>query len=217
VERDALMRMLAERIVAVARPHPVRVAIDGVDGVGKTMFAEELSHAVAGRGREFIRASVDGFHHPRRVRYRLGPSSPEGYFRDSFNYAALTGELLVPLGPGGTRRYRRAVFDYRTDAKVTAPLETAVEDAILLVDGIFLHRHELRSHWDLSVFLAAPFDVTIARVAARDGSSADVNAPENRRYVEGQQLYLKTCDPRRAATIVINHEDLLAPEVISVK
>ena len=95
------------------------------------------------------------------------------------------------------------------------PFEAADEDAILLFDGVFLHRPELLSYWDLSIFLDAPFGVTIPRAAARDGSSSDVSAPENRRYVEGQQLYLQTCDPKRAATIVIDYENLSAPMVVT--
>jgi len=215
MKRSILIEMLAERIVGVSCSHPVRVAIDGVDGVGKTRLADELVNPVESQGRPVIRASIDGFHNPRSVRYRLGRTSPEGYFRDSFNCAALTSVLLAPLGPGGTRLYRRAVFDYRIDSELATPLETASQDAILLFDGVFLHRPELLSYWDLSIFLDAPFEVTIARAAGRDGSSPDVNAPENRRYVEGQQLYLRTCEPRRAASIVIDNQDLASPELVA--
>ena len=214
VKRSALIEILAERIAGVRCPHPVRVAIDGVDGVGKTTLADELSVALSSCERPVIRATVDGFHNPRSVRYRLGRNSAEGYFRDSFNYPALTTVLLDPLGPGGTRRYRRAVFSYRTDSEVTIPFETADEDAILLFDGVFLHRPELLSYWDLSIFLDAPFEVTIPRAAARDGSSSDVSAPENRRYVEGQQLYLQICDPKSTASIVVNYENLSSPMVV---
>lgn len=215
--RSTLIEMLADRIARVTCSHPARVAIDGVDGVGKTTLADELADAVSTYGRPVIRASVDGFHNSRSIRYRLGRNSPEGYFRDSFNYSALTSVLLAPLGPGGTRRYRRAVFDYRIDSEVAMPFETADEDAILLFDGVFLHRPELLSYWDLSIFLEAPFEVTISRAAGRDGSSSDVNAPENRRYVEGQQLYFQTREPRRAAAIVINNESLSSPYVVTVE
>ena len=213
MKRSTLIEMMAERIVEVLCPHPVRVGIDGVDGVGKTTLADELADAVRTHGRPVIRASIDGFHNPRSVRYRLGRSSPEGYFRDSFNHAALTTVLLAPLGPNGTRLYRRAVFDYRTDSELATPFERAAQDAILLFDGVFLHRPELVSYWGLSFFLDAPFEVTIARAAGRDGSAPDVNAPENRRYIEGQELYLRSCDPKRRATIVINYDDLASPEV----
>ena len=217
MKRAALIEMLAERTLSVSCPHPVRVAIDGVDGAGKTRLADELADNLKTCGRQVIRASVDGFHNPRSVRYLRGRHSAEGYFLDSFNYSALTTALLTPLGPNGTRRYRRAVFDYRTDSEVTTPFEMAGEHAILIFDGIFLHRAELLSFWDLSVFLDAPFKVTIPRVAVREGTSSDLSAPENRRYVEGQQLYLQTCEPMIAATIVINNENLSSPEVVTAR
>ena len=215
MQRTELLDTLARRIVDVRRSHPVRVAIDGVDGVGKTTLADELAFVVSRHDRPVIRASIDGFHHPRSVRYRMGRSSAEGYFRDSFDHAALTEALLAPLGRGGTREYRRAVFDYRTDAPVWHPVETAAENAILLFDGIFLHRPELAGYWDMSIFLDAPFEITVARMGARGGTSTDLHAPENRRYVEGQELYLHSCEPRRRATLVVNNADLAAPRLVS--
>lgn len=214
MDRPTLIQRLAEEIVRIRRPHPVRVAIDGVDGVGKTTLANELSEPIRRLGRPAIRASVDGFHNPRSVRYRLGRQSPGGYFLDSFNYAALTAVLLVPLGPGGSRKYRRVVFDYRSDSEVSTPFETAPEDAVLLFDGIFLLRPELRAYWDFTVFVEAPFEVTVPRAAQRDGSSPDIDANDNRRYVEGQKLYFQSCEPKRRATIVINNRDLASPEII---
>src|SRR5919201_5401716 len=123
--RAVVIRELADRIETVRRPHPVRVAIDGVDAAGKTTLADELAAVLRGRGREVIRASIDGFHRPRAERYRRGELSPEGYYHDSFDYNAVREAIL---GPGG----------------VQAPL-----NSILLFDGIFLLRPELTEHWDL--------------------------------------------------------------------
>jgi uridine kinase len=217
MDRASLIQLLPDRIVRVQRPHPLRVAIDGVDGVGKTNFTDELVEPIRSLSRPVIRSSIDGFHHPRSVRYRLGRQSPEGYFRDSFNYPALKEVLLAPLGPGGSRKYRQAGSDYRTDSEVIFPEEIAPTDAVLLFDGIFLLRPELRGHWDFAIFLDAPFEVTVRRAARRDGSFPKVNAPENRRYVEGQKLYLRSCDPKRLATVVIDCEDLSAPGIIAVE
>ena len=209
--RDQLIETLAGEIVALERPHPTRVGIDGVDGAGKTTFADELVEPIRRRGRSVIRASVDCFHQPRALRYARGRDSPEGYFRDSFDYERVGACLLDPLGPGGSLHYRIAAFDHRTDSPVESPLELAEPNAILLFDGIFLHRPELVDAWDLSVFLATTFRVTIARGALRDGGSPDVDHPANRRYVEGQTLYLRECDPRARATIVIDNDDLRHP------
>lgn len=214
-QREDLIDAVARRIAATERPHPVRVAIDGVDGAGKTTFAEELAGPLKRLGRPVIRASVDGFHNPREIRYRRGRRSPEGFFHDSYDYAALTRELLEPLGPGGSRRYKTAVFDHRTNEPVDEPAETAPDTAVLLLDGLFLHRPELLPYWDMSIFLAVPFEVTAARMARRDGSSPHADAPEHRRYVQGQQLYLAACEPEQVATIVIDNAVVHAPRIVA--
>ena len=112
--RSQVLEELTNQIIQIKQPHPVRVAIDGPDAAGKTTLAQELSALVQARGRAVIRASIDGFHNPARIRHSRGATSAEGYYFDSFNYEALTESLLVPLGLSGTRQYRSAVFDYRS-------------------------------------------------------------------------------------------------------
>jgi uridine kinase len=176
--RSACIEALAAAIAAVNLGHPTRVAIDGVDGVGKTTLANELVAPIGRKSRQVIRASIDGFHMPRVVRYRRGAESPEGYFLDSFDHAALRAELLDPLGPGGSRRIRRAVFDYRNDRPIDMPIETASADAILVFDGVFLQRRELADLWDVRVWVEAPFEVTVARAVRRDVGTPDEIAAE---------------------------------------
>jgi len=185
-----------------------------VDGAGKTTFADELARVLEAMDRRVIRASVDGFHNSASIRYRRGRTSPEGFFADSYNYEQLRAALLDPLSPRGTGRYRTAVFDHRSDSPVSMPEKAADSGAILVFDGIFLHRPELRRYWDFSIFLDVGFDVSIPRGAQRGEGSADVEAPENRRYVEGQKIYLRDCEPRKFATVTVNNEDLAAPYIV---
>ena len=95
------------------------------------MLAEELADPVRQAGRDVIRASIDGFHKPRALRYARGAESAAGYFLDSFDYETLKRELLRPLGPGGNLSYRRAVFDYRVDSPVETATETALPNSVL--------------------------------------------------------------------------------------
>ena len=88
-DRRSLLDRLTHAIAAVSRPHPLRVALDGVDAAGKTSLADELVRPLQGRGYPVIRASLDGFHHPRAFRHRRGATSPEGYYYHSFDYPAL--------------------------------------------------------------------------------------------------------------------------------
>lgn len=215
-QRAELLTSIARIATSVAPDRIARIAIDGVDGSGKTIFANELAEVVVRLGRPVIRASVDGFHNPRIIRYARGRQSPLGFFEDSYNYALLKQYLLDPLRPGGHRRYCAAVFDHVTDLPLPLMEQEAHPVSMLLFDGIFLHRPELRSYWDASIFLRVNFEASIARCAARDGLSPDPSAASNQRYVEGQRIYLDRCSPEAHATIVIDNNDLSAPFVVAV-
>lgn len=210
--RATVLNDLARRIASVLPEHTIRVAIDGVDGAGKTVFADELGDRL-GRFRPVIRASVDSFHNPRDVRYRQGRASPIGYYRDSYDYGRLSEALLEPLRPGGIGRYRRAVFNHALDAPVDEPVEVADAGAVLVLDGIFLHRPELADAWEYSIFLTVPFEISVARCAARDGTSPDPADPSNKRYVEGQRFYLAESSPQERASAVIDNSDFDAPRI----
>jgi uridine kinase len=209
--RSALLERLADLIAARRQAHPVRVAVDGVDAAGKTSLADELVGPLTVRGRTVVRASVDGFHRPRVDRHRRGELSAEGYYHDSFDYPALRANLLDPLGPGGTRRYRTATFDLRTDQPRVEPSVLAPADAVLIVDGVFLLRPELRDAWDLRIFLDVPFQETLRRAAARDralfGTARAVKERYRQRYIPAQRHYLATAQPQRVADVVIDNHD----------
>jgi uridine kinase len=198
-------------MLRVECPHPVRVAIDGPDAAGKTILADELAGVLERSGRPVVRASVDGFHRPVAERYARGHESPEGYYRDSFDYPALRTVLLDPLGPGGDRRYLRHVFDFRTDEAVVAPVEEASANAILVFDGIFLLRRELIDMWDFSVFVAASFAETQRRAEVRDlpllGDAETIRHRYATRYVPGQRIYFAETRPQAKADAVVDNED----------
>jgi uridine kinase len=209
--RDDLLVTLVGRVVQMHRGGRLRVGVDGVDGAGKSVLADELADRIKVAGRLVVRASIDGFHRPRAERYHLGRTSPEGFYRDSYDYQRLCECLLNPFAPGGSGRFRIAAFDHRSDGPVAAPELIAGPNTVLIFDGIFLHRTELRGHWDFSVFLHVDFDVSVARCAARDGTSAD---DAKRRYVEGQRLYFREARPWDHASVVVDNTDLAAPTII---
>jgi uridine kinase len=218
---EACCQELAERIASLQLDHPVRVAIDGVDCSGKTTLADQLCTPLRLLGRPVVRASIDSFHNPRPVRYRLGPDSPEGFYLDSYDYPLVRRVLLAPLGPGGNLHYQAAAFDVRADQPIEAAWQVADSHAILLVDGIFLLRPELLGCWDFRIFLSVQFNTVLERAARRDlplFRDADaVRAQYLQRYIPGQQIYLRTCRPQDCADLVIDNNDFLNPLIISAR
>jgi len=142
-ERSCLLRRVAELVPTSTGKDCVRVGIDGVDGSDKTVFADELADVLKISGRGVVRISVDDFHNVSAVRYRRGRSSPEGFWLDSFNYTRLRADVLEPLGPGGSRRYRSTAHDLASDRVLTPAHKVAPAGSVVVVDGLFLHRDEL--------------------------------------------------------------------------
>ncbi|MET8151513.1 uridine kinase [Actinoplanes sp. NPDC049668] len=212
--RREVLGHVARRIPVLDGRACPRVAVDGPDGSGKTVFADELAAAVRALGRTVVRVSLDDFHNPRAVRYRQGRESPEGFWLDSYDYRRFRGDVLEPFAPGGSRRYRPAAHDLATDAVLDPPPRTAPPGAVLIVDGLFLHREEVVRDWDLSVFLDVPFAVTARRMAVRDGTDPDPEHPGMRRYVQAQRIYFAACAPQRRADILIDNQDFDAPRIV---
>ncbi|HEX7302831.1 hypothetical protein [Lentzea sp.] len=69
-------------------------------------------------------------------------------------------------------------------------------------EGFFLDSFDYERFTGL---LLSPFAISFARMAVRDGCPSDPDDPRNRRYVEGQRLYLAACDPARRAGLVLDH------------
>lgn len=213
LQRRAVLVEVAAAMPAPGGASAVLVAVDGVDGSGKTVFADQMADVLTAAGRTVICASTDDFHRPRAERHRRGRTSPIGFWLDSYDYDQLRGGLLDPLSPGGDGIYRTAVHDLASDQPVDQPPQHWPPGAVLLLDGLFLHRHELQAYWDFSIWLEVPFSVTAARMAHRDGTSPDPTDPSMARYVAGQRLYFAQCEPALLATIVIDNTDTDRPTV----
>ena len=112
---------------------------------------------------------------------------------------------------GASTGFQLAAFDVTRDAPVEAAWVTAPRDAVLIVDGIFLNRPELRGLWNWSLWLEVPYAVSFARMALRDGSDPDPDAPANARYRGGQELYRREARPSAAATAIVENSDLAHP------
>lgn len=203
---------LAAEIARVKRDRALLVGIDGIDAAGKTTLACELVPPLEALRRHVVRASLDGFHNPRKRRLARGAFSPEGYFHDSFDYALLVERFIKPAK---TARHRTtlqaATFDVRTDREVGDISVEIHARSIILFDGIFLFRPELVRFWDYRIFVEIGFDTSLARGIARDAASMGGEAAARdrylRRYIPGQRLYFEAARPVELADAVVRNDD----------
>ncbi|MCI0158568.1 hypothetical protein KNO15_17845 [Leifsonia shinshuensis] len=180
--RVLALREIVGDVRALAPRGRVIVAVDG--GGGTAAFADDLAEVFREAGSDTHRASVGDFHRPRADRTLLGPETPTGFYRDSFDYGTLRRVLIDPFRMAGSTGFQTAAFDEARDVPVESRWETAGPDAVLVIDGEFLLRPELRREWNASVLL--------------------VNAPE-------RAIYEEEARPREVATILVDDSDPVAP------
>lgn len=201
-EKRATLDELADEFLAHYGRGRTIVAVDGVDGVGKTVFADEFAQRLGRSGHAVIRASVDDFMRPRAERYARGRESAEGYYEDSIDEELLRRVLVEPFRLGGSASFVTAAFDLAADRAISPVWRTAPADASLVIDGVFVGRPSLRGLWNARVWLEAEPDVVRQRLLARDGETS-----LSPRYAGGQALYLAEANPRARASAIVDVTD----------
>lgn len=208
--RETIFKDLIQK-VDINKNKPTLIAVDGVDGAGKSTFAKEFFKYLQGKKTHVLYSSVDYFHNSRIVRHSTEMKTSQAYFSNSFNYAALKKELLDPL-KNSTRDYCvTQYFDHRNDSRVKENKVKILPDTVLVFEGIFSNRDELKDYWDFSIFLDVTFDESYKRMAVRDGCPADPHDLKNERYYQGQKIYFDSCDPKKRASVVINNNKFDQP------
>ena len=188
------------------------IAVDGLDGAGKTRFADALAAQLGIGNRAVFRASIDDFHWPRVRRYARGRDSAEGFYRDSYDYETFKRVLIEPFRTGWIGSFVLQAFYLKRDAPFEPKWSSGPADALLVVDGIFLNRPELKGLWNFSIWLDVEPDTAASRVILRDAEDFEHDIANPERYSGGQALYLEEAKPREAATAIIDNNDYDHPK-----
>ena len=203
---QAVLAEVASRVPSPGRP--VLMGVDGPDGAGKTTFADALAELLAADGRTVVRASVDGFHHPRSYRHAEGRTAASVWARH-FDLVTVRERLLDPWRAGPGSAYVTRVHDVATDRPVEETPAAVPGLGVLVVDGLFLQRPELVGAWDLVVYLDVPDELGLVRVEERDGPLDD-----HERYAGAQRTYRQQCAPLEHADVVVDNRDLARPRLV---
>jgi len=190
--RYIVLEELGDALAQLAAGRLTRIGIDGVDGAGKTLLAEEVAQLLTTRGRPCLRVSLDQFERPIEGRYARGEYSPDGYYLDTFDLGRFRALVLSVEGPS---------------------------EAVIVCDGVFLQRAELADLWDATVFVEADLDVAAQRGAERNlvwfDSLDETHERYRVKYMPAQRRYIEEQRPHERADFVFRNTDLQQPELIT--
>jgi uridine kinase len=176
-------RRVSERLV---------VGIDGAGGAGKSTLARGISDTFAGC---VSIVSCDDFYRPLRDPEFSRLTAQEAY-EMYFDWRRLRYEALIPL-----RDRRRACFqryDWSTD-RLADWIEIEPR-GIILVEGVFSTRPELRPLIDVAIFIETPRDERMRRMLARPQDSASWLD----RWMAAEDWYLEHVAPHRHADLIVD-------------
>lgn len=208
-ENDAFQQ-LHHSIMTRQQGTPFRVAINGIQGTGKTVFASKLTHYLQAQSCHAIHISIDGYHHPRAMRYRQGRDSAQGYYDDCYNETAFVDKVLR-ASQATPASYVPAIFDLATDTALQMAALPLEPEAILIVDGAFLLKPLYRPHWDLVVYLHTDVATARQRGIARDkallGGEKAAEQKYLKRYHLASELYIRDNAPQNHADYIFDNSD----------
>lgn len=219
--QDAIFDHIAKALTQLQQKErvPLRVAINGIEGTGKTKFAEGLTQFLKQRGKNALQVSIDGFHFNKAHRYRQGKDSAQGYYEDSYNEGAFVEKVLLAAREVPPR-ITMAIHDLETDEYLEmAPLPIAT-NSILITDGAYLFKPVYRLHWDYKIYLKTDFETALERGAMRDavllGGIEQARAKFQARYHQASRMYLAAHEPEVIADLVIDNTDFEALKLLKV-
>jgi uridine kinase len=187
------------------------IAVDGLDGSGKSVFARRLGEALGGQA---VCLAVDDFRRP--VSWsRPDRSELDIYYDERYDLADLDRCLAAFLAGRPSCRYRP--LDGASE-RLGPEQDLDFADATLaIVEGVFAARLP-HLHDACFIYLDIPREEAWRRVVARDlhkgRSEAEIWRRIQQRYLPAHERYLAECAPPDRAQLVIDNRDPTAPVVV---
>jgi uridine kinase len=204
---DAVALMLGVRARTPAE-RAVLVALSGIDGAGKGYVGEQIATQVARTGTRIASINVDGWLEPPDRRFSKGHPA-EHYYEHGIRFAAMFEQLALPLRDCRSVHLEAQLADATSTGTLRSHTYEFEDIDIVLLEGIFLLKRTLRSHYDLSLWVDCSFDTALRRAVqrAQEGLSEEETVRDYERiYFAAQRLHLARDDPRAAADLIIDND-----------
>lgn len=198
---------IATARAAVPASRALLVAISGIDGSGKGHVSARLAAALRRRGWRTAVLNVDGW--LRLPAERFSDANPGGHFyRNALRFDEMFSSLVLPLRD---QRRVRVTMDFVEETAAQSRRHTYEfhEVDVILLEGIFLLKRELRAHYDLSIWIDCSFRTALARAIARaqEGLGPEQTVQAYRSiYFPAQVRHLLHDRPRDAAMMIIDND-----------
>lgn len=184
------------------------VAISGIDSSGKGFIASKLSQSLDLLGAHVALIGIDGWLNLPPA--RLARDDPGRHFyKNAFRFDQMFSQLIDPLVRMGSIDLLmdftgERADDYRKHRCVFAEVDT------ILLEGIFLFRRDLRSRYDLKVWIDCSFETALLQRAitrSQEGLNAEETiAAYQTIYFPAERVHLLDDDPLAYADFIFKND-----------
>lgn len=169
------------------------VGIDGRGGSGKSTFARELEQASC----DVTVVEFDDFYRPLAERQeRAGRGDTE--IGGNFDWRRLRDQVLLPLSHDEPATYQR--YDWPSDQM--AEWHSVPCGGIVLVEGNYSTRPELRELYDFTIWIDAPHELRLQRGLERGGD--DTLERWLTEWMPEEDRYIAADDPATRVHLVLD-------------
>lgn len=181
------------------------VGIDGLGGAGKSTIVNSLKLQLQNEDYHPYVLHIDDFIHPKHIRYDQSKEDWYCYYNIQWRYDYLVEEILSPIKNGDKIDKLIELYDKENDRYVIQRIYIP-HGSVLLLEGIFLQRKEIKSYLDFIIYLDVPQEVRLNRVLTRDGYMGgleDIKCKYERRYFPAEKKYILEYSPIENANFVL--------------
>ncbi|WP_346885482.1 uridine kinase [Clostridium sp. UBA4395] len=181
------------------------IGIDGLGGAGKSTIVNSLKVQLQKEKYYTYVLHIDDFIHPKHIRYDESKEEWDCYYNIQWRYDYLVKEILSPVKRGDEIYKLIELYDKENDGYIKQ--QVLIEHGtVLLLEGIFLQRKEIRRYLDFIIYLDVPQEVRLSRVIKRDGyigGLKDIKCKYERRYFPAEERYILDYSPIENADFVV--------------
>jgi uridine kinase len=177
------------------RDDPLVVAIDGKSGVGKTAIAKEVVNrlgAVNVLCDDFFTGGHNDFWAKRTTQQKID---------NVIDWERIKKEVILPLKSGKKATWHP--FDWKKFEGLSPKLISAEPQKVVILDGAFSNRPELRDVIDYSILVEAPKEVHVSRVKQREGE--EYSDDWHKTWEESMEYYFAKISPPETFDLIVQN------------